>query len=380
MRSHSLFAVLAVLAPLLVIGCAGEPDRIVIEYTMADGGTPAAPGGNKGGDLEGNLGGHGGGQAGAPGGGWGAAAGAGAAWQGGGKAGGGVGGAPGVADPALARKLCEGTLVAQATNLTSCCSAADQSTQEFYWSTLDDAATAAACEGLLDQSMARGRIVLAPAGVDQCVGAYQGVLAARACAVIREFPLSVQVGAACDGAVIGLQPLGNACSFSYECADGLTCEGYTDVKQGQCEPPGAANHPCGGRPSEEFVNPASFVELPFSPTPLCSAGLLCEKHACRPTLPVGSPCTFDLPCAPELVCSIRSSTCVKRRSRTIDEPCSWSAECEEGLYCEGGSATSGFCAPLKSSGQLCDGPGECVGACSENWGSAKVCVPFCGSG
>jgi hypothetical protein len=77
-----------VLAPLLVIGCAGEPDRIVIEYTMADGGTPAAPGGNKGGDLERNLGGHGGGRA------------------------------PGVAGPALARKLCEGTLVAQATNLT----------------------------------------------------------------------------------------------------------------------------------------------------------------------------------------------------------------------------------------------------------------------
>jgi hypothetical protein len=151
---------------------------------------------------------------------------------------------------------------------------------------------------------------------------------------------STAVRNVCGLVVSGTVPIGGSCRVDTECAQSPThavCLG----SPGQCTADsffGRAGAPCAG-----FALDCATYE-----------GLRCITGAQDP----------------------KTGTCQPRSQ--AGEPCTYSPECQDGLYCD---TAAGSCAPVKNLGDACTGPGcgwdaVCTnGVCTLYVVGEEVCVP-----
>jgi hypothetical protein len=179
--------------------------------------------------------------------------------------------------------------------------------------------------------------------------------------------------------VTGLQAAGAPCATDFECANGLTCVGWTGGTDGTCASPGDAGGRCEQAPD---AGSALYIDYGFGDHPPCSASAYCSTPTCVAQGGAGASCTNSTSCASGLLCIL--GKCSSAGLSDGGSPCAAKLDCDPGLYCHAGDggASPGTCTPRVPLGGACTSTGdECKGLCAvPDGGKTGVCAAFCGSG
>lgn len=283
--------------------------------------------------------------------------------------------------------FCEETLGLYAPKFEQCCDATDAPKLYAFDHTLLKG-VAAACTTSLGKSVESGRATFAPEAAATCQTNVRAEIEERTCPEVLHAPSnqsskSIFKGAeGCSDAIVGHQGADAPCSNDYECADGLTCIGWTSTSDGACKTPPGEGDLCG----YAIPDAGGFVELVrwgFGTHSRCAAGLYCASTAlqqgtCRASKAADDTCDSDDECAEGLRCQF--GTCGTAGPVPADAPCKRNSDCQDRLYCKSGDGGR-TCAPREVAGTPCSGAlsSECQGACVEPDGGSATCVAFCGS-
>lgn len=274
--------------------------------------------------------------------------------------------------------FCDATLGRSPKLYETCCNESDKATNSYRAFQGTAAALAWECASKLSRSAALGRVTLDDAVLTACEQAVAAAYDASGCGVmVIGFDWEASP---CRGVVIGQQASGQPCRYRYECADGLTCNGYNDGVDGTCAPPEANN--CL---MLEYTGAADdVVDSLFGHHPACAPGWSCahtdQYGTCYRTVAEGKHCISPSDCDQGLTC--RVGTCGTLPLGDQGAPCFLTTECVAGLFCQDTGGAQGSCAPRKAAGDPCKpaASGECRGACASSDGVQGVCVEYCGSG
>lgn len=262
-----------------------------------------------------------------------------------------------------------------------CCTEADKQTGGYQFLLGIAQSFASRCETMLTVSAQRGRITLQSELAAQCGQAFQATYGAIGCQMIWTGVDWEASG--CRGAVQGNQGVGEACSYRYECQDGLFCYGYSIIQDGTCGAPSG-----GGacRAEEASFETDDLIDSMLGTHPACEAGQICFLTAktigvCSQPVAAGVPCVFDQECQAGLRCHM--GQCGADGPGPEGAACRSVTDCVQRLYCapaEGGA--NGTCSKRKSADQPCSTLyDECLGYClSPDGGTDGSCADFCGSG
>lgn len=174
------------------------------------------------------------------------------------------------------------------------------------------------------------------------------------------------VPAACEGMVRGALAAGQSCRSSFECAQGLHCDGVGPTDRGTC----AAAKP-DGAPCAIAVDPLGSllrVEADEVGHPECAG--YCGRHRCRAAVAVGAACTRNEECGAGSHCA--GDVCVAGRAGAPGERCA-DTGCAAGSRC-----VRGTCVAPKPSGETCADEFECRGGCLREGTGPGTCGPRCG--
>lgn len=185
----------------------------------------------------------------------------------------------------------------------------------------------------------------------------------------------------CDRLLVGLQPEGQACRFSIECKEGLSCVGYQVGIDGVCKKPPAVGQACTPQLYGTVYNDAAAQ--PHHPP--CAAGAYCDGKTCQAKVAAGKGCSKSDACSGGLSCV--EGKCGARAP--VGASCAGPADCTFGLWCDrtaAGGGGTGTCAARHLEGEACTAPEQCKGRCevprgrdNKPTGPGK-CVATCGSG
>lgn len=196
------------------------------------------------------------------------------------------------------------------------------------------ASTKATCT-MVAAGEAAGRIAYDRAVADACLAALDP---AAGCASLS----------ACNAPpFVGQVPAGGTCYDQIECATGLTCTrpAASGACPGTCKAPGAPGARCLALDPPCDAN--SYCDTtPVVPTCAARAGL---NQACS-----------TIPCAPQLACvQLTVLQCVAQGG--LGAPCSSTAPCGDGLYCDANllPATCKAISTTQAQGQRCAYPNTC---------------------
>jgi hypothetical protein len=168
-------------------------------------------------------------------------------------------------------------------------------------------------------------------------------------------PALVQIPA-CRQTRAGQLTSGAACSYDFQCVDGLRCRSYlgstTDFR---CQSTSMAGEPCSLQSD-------------------CADGLKCigdtGAATCDTLHGVGQNCIFTSDCEDGLLCG--NDVCL------TPPPLGAACDASNGYTCaplDGCSFTTSLCVPLGADGSSCSLAGECQGRCDT---TTDTCVSICG--
>jgi len=304
--------------------------------------------------------------------------------------------------------LCDSTLGAILAAFDACCTAADMQQQEYKAIQVLNRAIISVCNDSITASLAKGRIRIDSAQASACATYFQQQLQAGSVCWPHLFegpplasgtePPTLFGNASCSTAVVGLQTAGAPCAQDFECADGLTCVGWTascndlsctsglDQTDGTCvTAPVAANAACGPSipPNDGGIVVDVASDYGFGMHTPCPAGQECAGGQCIAAyVGAGSPCYDNSDCMAGLTCF--ELKCGTQTASSAGGPCVMSSDCVAGNYCntdDGG----GVCDPLQANGSSCHyallNETDCKGYCEiPAGGTTGMCAAFCGSG
>ncbi|MBI5535550.1 MAG: hypothetical protein HY898_22660 [Deltaproteobacteria bacterium] len=276
--------------------------------------------------------------------------------------------------------FCDATLGRSPKVYQTCCTEQEKASGTYRALEGTAAALAWECTSKLTRSAMLGRIGLQSEAASGCMQAVAEAYDGAGCGIlVLSFDWEAS---ACREVVQGRQELGQPCRYRYECADGLTCDGYNDGVDGTCaQPPEAFT--CLVL---EYSGAADdVVDSLFGHHPACAPGWSCahtdQYGQCSKTVGEGQHCIAQSDCDAGLTC--RVGVCGTLPPGAQGAPCITAGDCVAGMFCEVAGGNQGTCAPRKAAGDACSPPGgaACRGACvSIDGGAQGVCVEFCGSG
>jgi hypothetical protein len=268
--------------------------------------------------------------------------------------------------------LCDRLLVAAPKRLLArCC--ADTATAELQPLLAQIDLEAEECRNRLGPSLAHGRLeVDAGQSADCAAGIDEIVEAPHACINYKETLVTLmrEGTRACARALVGRVHEGGTCASANDCAEGLSCRGWTlafppkgiAARTGVCVQPPGLDEECGGGGGQ--------LDDVFSPQPHCAAGTYCAFWGtCAKRSSLGQSCTVDIECDEGTVC--RSNTCTDLPRSALGGACQDRSDCRDGLRCADGTCQEYFL----PAGATCDSDADfCAGACWDG-----TCVSTCGS-
>ncbi len=157
--------------------------------------------------------------------------------------------------------------------------------------------------------------------------------------------------------------LGDDCSTTFRCQDGLYC----DTTTFKCTPVVGQGQPCPNLEGCDvglYCDPVANVCLtpPGKGQPCtsqCASPYLCLGSVCTDPEPVGGPCPVGDECSVNLVCDPQTQLCAPTPISQVGGPCQPAvvAVCASGLICVG----AGTCIVPKQQGAACTvGNDECA--------------------
>jgi len=296
-----------------------------------------------------------------------------------------------VTAPAGAGKaFCDGTWGVVGARFETCCTAEDKTTFQYALGRGLFLLVTNRCEGDLEASIAKGRLLYDPGLSAACQKAFNDVLNPTTCSATMpsQMDLDAIQSGACKTAFVGTVPEGMPCSEAYECAPGTACVGYTQASvlspdagpgtDGTCVKTPGIGQACGQGSRDGGTG---AIDESFDP-PACVDGAYCPGagQMCAPKKTDGQTCSKTAECANGLSC--HRGTCNAAGASDVDGPCKVNDDCKSGLYCDKPSTADGTCKQKKVATSACTGAlsSECQGRCSVPDGSSDgTCVTFCGS-
>lgn len=293
-------------------------------------------------------------------------------------------------DTTAAATFCNGTFGAMIAKYDSCCDTAEKldSGPGGEYKTIHDDLVAyqQTCVAELSSALSKSRMTYDPVAGKTCLDKYASVL--QDCGTFRKqlFLFSRWwLDPACFTAFKGSQAEGSACALSGECADGLTCVGWSAQSEGLCKKPPAVGEKCG---AASTVGIRSHIPK-FEPHPGCASGAFCPAGPtgnCQPALAADASCPEDLAdesCTSPNVCYGHVCKTAPATRGTVGALCGRGAECADGTFCnpslDAGPSFDGFCSGYFDAGAFCSSAGAgsaCAGDCNLN---VSKCATLCGS-
>jgi hypothetical protein len=205
-------------------------------------------------------------------------------------------------DASAALSLCDGIFGAAARSFDSCCSPSDKALGPYHTTAGMFETGLRWCGENVSRSLSQGRIQIDPTQTAACEAKITSTLTAKpmcweAANANRGDEQRARLGPAeCTEALVGLQAASQPCAFDYECADGLTCVGWTNSSDGRCDAPPAIGQPCG------YAGDGAITDwYPFGIHPACAAGAYCF-NTCHPLGAQGDGCMDATQCSSGLEC------------------------------------------------------------------------------
>ena len=297
---------------------------------------------------------------------------------GGGEAGSGPPASP--APSGTGAEFCQKTLGVVAGALETCCTADDKTTTDYQFMHGIVSSLLPVCQEALEASIAKGRVLFRAERGAACYAAYETTYAPGKCSNVTQ-TYADPAGSACRETFVGTVAEGAPCMGDHECADGLTCVGYTKVSEGTCKVPPAIGEPCGPGRSDAGATGAASLELGAHPS--CADGARCDplERKCVKAAANGEACGSTDDCAASLHCVL--GKCITSGPGGPGATCAVADDCTPDSYCERASgASEGTCAKKKAAGGTCTGAmfvSECIGRCDAEPGEPGSCASFCGS-
>jgi hypothetical protein len=229
----------------------------------------------------------------------------------------------------------------------------------------------------ITSSVGSGRMRLDKAAEATCVGYIEDALAKASCPWTIDPGQATRAAAASDACkklYVGTGAENAACKGDHECADGLTCVGWTPDGDGTCKQPPALGEACGsGRSDGGAAKPS--VELPFGVHAKCAPGGYCAPdRTCTAQFAQGEFCGGDSVCANGLKCY--QEKCGGPGPSDTGGPCLSTDDCKDDLYCT--SRDAGTCQPKKANGQPCEVNDACKSRCVvPDGGATGTCTAYC---
>ena len=207
-------------------------------------------------------------------------------------------------DAATGVAFCDATYGGLRVAFEGCCTSGDTTTAQYQFIDAIYAALTKDCESALANAIARGRVTFDTTAAAACEASFQQRIGQGNCwgNVDTNQPAPPIFGSsACSDVVTGLQKAGAPCAVDFECADGLTCVGWTGSTDGACASPGGAGAPCEQAPD---AGSALDVAWGFGNHPSCAAGAYCVTPKCKAQGGSGAPCTSDQACTSPMICHL----------------------------------------------------------------------------
>lgn len=273
-----------------------------------------------------------------------------------------------------AARVCFATWGQYLASFEGCCSAADRATTTYAQIV---ARGSGWCEAYLEASLSKGRVRVDADRLGTCGGEVATYFAAHPnCWPTPNrypHPPTAMATAACKGAVVGLVAESEPCRVDYECADGLTCVGWTNDSDGTCKRPPSNGEACRyGVPDAAAFSVNAYV-FPFGAHPACASNAYCDR-TCKPLGAAGDACLQDTACAAGLVCLM--NRCTPGDFAAEGGACLSISDCVDRTYCaRAATETAGRCTAKKSAGAVCAVSSECLGRCDT---ASATCAAFCG--
>ena len=157
---------------------------------------------------------------------------------------------------------------------------------------------------------------------------------------------------------VGMQGLGEPCTDTRECTEGLGC----NILTATCDPLAAAGEDC------------TYLD--------CAEGLRCDSsgNVCIALSAVDEPCIEDEHCQAGLICyapPLGSGPTICHWPHTLGTACGDDGDCVAGAYCP--SATK-ICTAALADGEDCTSEKQCAsGRCDTSTTDTCVAATFCGS-
>ena len=274
-----------------------------------------------------------------------------------------------------AARVCSATWGQYVTSFESCCSAADRDTTSYAQIV---AGASGWCEAYLQASLSKGRVRVDADRLATCAGDVSGYLAAHpGCWPTPNrypHPPTAMASASCRAAVVGLVAETESCRVDYECADGLTCVGWTNDSDGTCKRPPSIGESCAyGLPDAATFSITSYV-FPFGAHPGCAIGAYCDR-TCKPLGAASDACLQGNACAVGLVCV--EQRCTASGFTAEGGACLANSDCVDRTYCaRAAMEPAGRCTAKRSAGAACANKSECLGLCDA---ASGTCAAFCGA-
>jgi hypothetical protein len=282
--------------------------------------------------------------------------------------------------------FCDNTYGKLVNGLVTCCSDADKQTIEYSFGFGILGGAVATCGPRLEASISKGRLEHDDGAAASCYAAW-ATLFSGGCAS-GPFGVSANFKSAevqkqiesCNLVFRGLVAENGACSGDADCAQGLTCVGWSSNADGTCKQPPALAETCGKAPSEGGTLSLD-LNLKFGDHPECATGAYCSSTKCVAQKNPGENCSDDKQCAGGKLC--RLNVCGDVGDADLDGACKNNDDCKSGLYCNAPSfGQQGTCQTKLGDGAGCTAINTpCKGRCDRPDGSADgTCKSFCGSG
>jgi hypothetical protein len=296
-------------------------------------------------------------------------------------------GSDSLVDSATVSSFCDGTLGAYAALVAKCCNVTDKALPQGANLVSRASSLTAACNDALTNALLGGRVRVSAADSQACVTAYAGAYSSMArCATLQQIDPSVEPVPQCAAAIVGLAVANAACAGDYECANGLTCVGYSGgMANGRCHPPAGAGGACGSSRNDGSLG---ALAIPMGSHPACATGFYCDgTSTCKAQGGPGTACVRNDQCTAPSRCD-GTGKCTGGTDNALVSmglPCNATIDCQIGLWCDHTDSSDasallpvGKCAAKKTTADVCltAEVGECNGLCST---SSKQCVAFCGS-
>jgi hypothetical protein len=235
-------------------------------------------------------------------------------------------------------------------------------------------AASTVCKDDLKTALGRGRASFDPDAARHCVEMITASDRPRSGMTDTLFAHSP-----CDRVLLGMQPSGQPCRFSVECAEGLACVGYAPGTDGVCKAPPKVGDACTAQRLGSILN----EEAAQLHHPACAAGAWCAGQKCEPRAKKAEPCASSAGCASGLSCVMGKCG----DPGAAGQACFGTTDCAAGTWCDHPAATpGGHCEAKRRVGADCPQADACLGRClmprptPDAGPPVGKCVDVCGSG